>query len=48
MAVLEVHNSLVMVLGFFCVCCFLVGWGYFVWLVGFYMTDEKFCVSERF
>lgn len=47
MAVLEVHNNLVMVLGVF-VFVFLVGWGYFGWLVGFYLTDEKFCASERF
>lgn len=47
MAVLEVHNNLVMVWGFF-VFVFLVGWGYFVCLVGFYLTDEKFCASERF
>lgn len=47
MAVLEVHNNLVMVWGIF-VSVFLVGWGYFVCLVGFYLTDEKFCASERF
>lgn len=41
MAVLEVHNNLVMVWGFF-VSVFLVGWGCFVCLVGFYLTDEKF------
>lgn len=47
MAVLEVHNNLVMILGFF-VFVFLVGWAYFVCLVGFYLTDEMFRDSERF
>lgn len=54
MAVLEVHNNLVMVWGFFCLVgvfcyCFLglFVWGYFICLVGFHLTDEKFCTSEQ-
>lgn len=39
MAVLEVHNSLVMFWGFLC-WFFLVGWGYFVCLVGFYLMKS--------
>lgn len=45
MAVLEVHNNLVMILVFF-VFVFLVGWGYFVCLVGFYLTDESFVTQN--
>lgn len=48
MAVLEVHHNLVMVLGVFVFVFLLVDLDYFVCLVGFYLTNEKFCASEQF
>lgn len=49
MAVLEVHNNLVMVLGVFVFgLFFFFGWLGLFCLFSWFLTDEKFCASERF